>query len=152
MKSTKTFHVRRNLYTAQATLGELYIDEQRICYTLEDTVRANGIKVKGHTAIPEGIYKMTSSFSNRFQREMIMLYTEPNKYELMRGGIQFKGIRVHGGNTHHNTEGCPLVAHNKINDSTIQGTAEKDGFALYEKYSKQGFECLWKVTNQLQQG
>lgn len=147
MSKVKIFDDLRSIYTAQTTLGELHIDNSKVCYTLQDTVRPYGIKVKGHTAIPEGLYMMGVTYSNRFKRDMIMLYTEENGYELKQNGISFKGIRVHGGNTHKNTEGCPLVAFNKINDYTIQGTAEKKVLELYENFVSQGYTCLWKVTN-----
>ena len=48
------------------------------------------------------------------------------KDQIKKGGIEFKGVRIHGGNTHRNTEGCILVAHNRVDDEVIQGTAEKD--------------------------
>ena len=115
----------RESYTKDTTIGKLYIDGVYFCYTLEDAVRDYGVKVKEHTAIPRGEYKVKLSMSSRFKRVMPMVYTEPNEYELINGGISFKGIRFHGGNTHKNTEGCILVAKNKLNDSTIQGTMEK---------------------------
>ena len=117
--------VVRESYTADTTIGKLYIDGEYFCYTLEDAVRDYGIKVEGRTAIPRGEYKVKISLSSRFKRVMPMVYTESNEYELKAKGISFKGIRIHGGNTHENTEGCILVAFNKLNDSTIQGTAEK---------------------------
>jgi hypothetical protein len=116
----------RKSYTARTTTGELFIDDNFFCYTLEDTVRAAKIKVKAETAIPAATYKVNVTFSSRFNREMPMIFTESNGYELKSNGIIFKGIRLHGGNTHTNTEGCILVAHKKINNDTIQGTAEKD--------------------------
>jgi len=66
------------------------------------------------------------SHSNRFGREMPMIYNCDNGYELKAEGISFKGIRIHGGNTHANTQGCILVAENRLNDDTIQGTKEAD--------------------------
>jgi hypothetical protein len=114
----------REIYTKQATLGKMYIDGEYFCYTLEDTVRPNGIKVKHHTAIPEGTYKVTLTYSNRFKRIMALIQDVP----------MFSGIRIHGGNTHENTSGCPLIAYNKLADDKIQGTAEKD-FTLKVKYA-----------------
>lgn len=114
----------RESYTENTTIGKLYINDVFFCYTLEDASRDFGIKVKGKTSIPRGEYKVKLSKSNRFQRTMPMIYTEPNEYELKSKGISFKGIRMHGGNTHKNTEGCILVAKRKLNESTIQGTME----------------------------
>ena len=118
--------VERLWFSARTTIGKLYINGEFFCYTLEDTVRAFGIKVPGETAIPEGEYKCNITHSRRFDRDLPMIYTEDNGYELINGGISFKGIRFHGGNTHRNTEGCILVAFNKIDKNTIQGTAERD--------------------------
>ena len=140
----------RQVYTTRATLGRLMFPDDFSCWCLEDTVRAEGIKVKKETAIPgsrEGIiYKVNLSFSGRFQRIMPMIYTEGNGYELIANDISFKGIRFHGGNTHLNTEGCPLVAYNKINDYTIQGTAEKEVTSKIKKLLQNGNVFL-KVIN-----
>lgn len=116
--------VIRDTFTHNTTIGKLYIDDVFFCYTLEDTARDEGVKVKGKTAIPRGVYKVSLSKSSRFKRIMPMIYTESNGYELKNRGISFKGIRIHGGNTHKNTEGCILVAKNKLNNETIQGTME----------------------------
>ncbi len=143
----------RYLYTARTTIGRVHLPSQDgvslFSYILEDTVRAFGIKVPGETAIPEGIYKVTVSMSSRFKRQMPMLYTESNKYEIKAGGIGFKGIRLHGGNTHSDTEGCGVVAFNYINDHTIQGSAEKALTEKIQEYLLKG-NVFWKITNLLQ--
>lgn len=116
----------RDTHTLKSTVGKLFINGEFFCYTLEDVVRGEGIKIYGDTAIPAGEYKVKLSMSSRFQRLMPMVFTEDNEYEVIKGGIGFKGIRMHGGNTHKDTHGCVLVCHNRLNDNTIQGTAEKD--------------------------
>ena len=57
---------------------------------------------------------------------MISIYSESNGYELINNGVSFKGIRMHGGNDHEDTHGCPLVAYNRVSKNQIQGTSEKD--------------------------
>jgi hypothetical protein len=118
--------VIRKWISARTTIGELYLNDTFFSYTLEDTVRAPGIKVHGETAIPEGEYKIQITPSNRFKRDLPMVFTECNGYELINGGISFKGIRFHGGNTHENTEGCILIAYKKLDSNTIQGSSERD--------------------------
>lgn len=86
------------------TIGELHINGVFFCHTLEDTARniskGNCIaKEYGRTAIPLGKYTVALTYSNRFKRYLPLLVSVPC----------FEGIRIHGGNTEHNTEGCILV-------------------------------------------
>lgn len=83
------------------TIGKLYIDGVFFCDTLEDKVR--DVKIKGITAIPYGTYKVILSLSNRFKKVLPLLVSVPG----------FEGIRVHGGNSAADTEGCVLVGENK---------------------------------------
>lgn len=91
--------VRRLPSSSVCTLGEMLIDGEHECFTLEDVVRPEGEKVYGKTAIPNGIYKVDVTYSPHFQRQLPLLLDVPN----------FEGIRIHPGNTAANTEGCILV-------------------------------------------
>jgi len=105
----------RNIYNNTTTEGLLIINSRVFCFTLEDVVRPKGgIKIPGKTAIPAGRYPIVVSLSNRFGREMPEILNVPG----------FVGIRMHGGNTSADTEGCLIVANNRVNDTTVQGTAE----------------------------
>lgn len=79
------------------THGDWYVDGQWFCFTLEDPVR--DVKIKGKTAIPAGRYRLGLENSPRFGPNTITVYKVPD----------FVGVRVHGGNTEDDTEGCPLV-------------------------------------------
>lgn len=80
------------------TIGELYVNGRFEAFTCEDTVRPDGVKVYGQTAIPYGNYKVVITMSNRFKRLLPILLDVPN----------FSGIRIHPGNTSEDTEGCIL--------------------------------------------
>jgi len=147
MLKTAVFKLNRNTYRGQTTLGELIFPDKRKFHTLEDTVRGWGIKDAGNTAIPFGLYKMMVSMSGKFKRKMAMIYTEPNQYELKGSGISFKGIRVHGGNDHQDTWGCIVVAKNRMSDTTVQGSAEKEFTEAVEKLIADGFECYIDIKN-----
>ncbi len=95
--------LQRQPSTDGATLGELLVDGQHQCWTLEDVVRPDGEKVPGQTAIPAGRYKVIVTFSNRFQVQMPLLVGVPG----------FEGVRIHPGNTAADTEGCLLVGMTK---------------------------------------
>lgn len=81
------------------TIGKMYIDGVDECYTLEDVVRPDGVKVYGETAIPAGRYRVVVTRSNRFQCDLPLVLDVPN----------FEGIRIHPGNTSADTHGCILV-------------------------------------------
>lgn len=95
-------------------IGDLHIDDEFFCHTLEDEKRSDGVKIKHKTAIPVGIYKVILTMSPRFKRVMPLLVDVP----------MFSGVRIHGGNTSKDTSGCPLVAFN-TDYKRIWGTAER---------------------------
>lgn len=139
--------LKRDTFGETTTLGKLYVDGQYFCETLEDKVRQYGDKVDGAAAIPLGFYNVDLSLSSRFKRVMPIIYTDPDKVTLRAGGIAFKGVRFHGGNTHKDTEGCPLVAYNRVNNTTIQGSAEKELTALIKDGLDEGGNVILQVVN-----
>lgn len=91
--------VNRIFKASTYTIGELSVNSNYLCDTLEDRVRPEGEKVYGETAIPYGTYTVTLSYSNRFKKTMPEILNVPN----------FSGIRIHCGNSSKDTEGCLLV-------------------------------------------
>jgi len=83
--------------TNNSTIGELYVNGVFECYTLEDKERE--VKIKNETAIPKGVYIVGITLSNRFKKMLPILMNVPN----------FEGVRIHPGNSNHDTEGCILV-------------------------------------------
>ena len=90
--------VKRFDFKDNYTAGRMYINNLYFCYTLEDKVR-EGEKVNGQTAIPAGTYDVIIDDSVRFRRPMPHILNVPN----------FKGVRIHSGNTSQHTEGCILL-------------------------------------------
>jgi len=133
--------VRRRWLNEKATIGELYIGEnpQRQCYTLEDKVRPEGIKIPGETAIPPGRYEVIVTYSERFKREMPLLLDVPN----------FEGVRIHSGNTDADTEGCILVGRIPVNNDCIGESRLAFGelFPLIDNARKNG-KVYIEITNE----
>lgn len=95
--------VVRSVFNSKSTLGKLYVNNAFFAYTCEDTVRnLNGNcskKIQNETAIDAGRYEVILSFSNRFQKYLPLLIDVPC----------FSAIRMHGGNTAADSEGCILI-------------------------------------------
>ena len=111
--------VKRLHRTERSTIGELYVDGNFECYTLEDKERE--VKIKSETAIPKGTYKVIINQSNRFKRLLPLLINVPN----------FEGVRIHSGNTNHDTEGCILVGTTRSKD--FVGNSRKAFDKLFKK-------------------
>lgn len=95
------------------TPGDLIIDRKVYCKTLEDVVRGVGVKVPGETAIPCGRYEVEVTFSGKFMKWLPEIYDVP----------MFAGVRIHGGNSVKDSEGCILVAYNSNLKNMIWGSA-----------------------------
>ena len=151
MKIIYIIHSRFDYYS-QTTIGDLRVDGVHFCYTLEDTVRGSGIKVKEYTAIPENSqdgYKVAIRYSPGLKREVVVLYTEDDKITINKDNVSFKYCYAHGGNTHKDTEGCVIVAHNR-SGNVIQGTAEKELFNIVKQYINSKYEVRWIIRNEPQ--
>lgn len=88
----------RKWFTDESTIGEFFLNGAFQCYTLEDAWK-NGANIADVSAIPEGTYSLSITFSHRFQKDM----------PLISGVLKRSGIRIHTGNISDDTEGCILV-------------------------------------------
>lgn len=98
--------LRRVKFYDSSTIGRLYLDDEFICWTLEDKTRdictdatleeIAEVKIPKHTAIPYGTYEIRMTYSNRFKRIMPILIDVPG----------FEGIRIHSANRASQLEGC----------------------------------------------
>ena len=149
MQGLKLKLVRFRFGDRTTTLGRLFADGAFFCYTLEDKVREdpnpatpeNEAKVYGATAIPEGTYEIEISWSPKFKRQMIRVKDVPG----------FTGILMHGGNTHLDTLGCPLVGDELDGWAIKAGTASpaiKRLFNLVDSALKSGAKVTLTVTHE----
>lgn len=136
----------REEFSSQSTLGKMYIDGLFFGYTLEDTVRAFGIKVKGFTALPAYLYWVKMTYSPKFKRLMPLIFNQKDG-SIKALGIQFRGIRFHGGNKHSDTDGCILIAKHRLSNQIIQGSLEKELSQLLSEAEKQGKEIRLEIIN-----
>ena len=148
MKAHDILHLRiiREEFTSQTTVGKMYIDGHFFGYTLEDTVRAFGIKVKGHTALPAYQYQVKLSFSPKYERMMPLIFNQSDE-SVNAMGIQFKGIRFHGENQHSDTEGCFLIAKHHLTNEIIQGSLEKELSQIISEAESQGKQIALEILN-----
>lgn len=108
--------LQREPSTVAGTFGALYLSDHFACFTLEDEIReevgkpVSTWKVPTQTAIPGGRYRVIITPSVRFQRPLPLLVDVPG----------FAGVRIHPGNTIHDTEGCILVGQDRDDQRVLQ--------------------------------
>lgn len=120
------------------TIGEMLVNGEHECWTLEDVVRPEGEKIYGATAIPFGTYSVGITFSQHFQRDLPLVLGVPN----------FQGIRIHPGNTAADTEGCILVGTEHTETSVLNSRAAFN--SLFPKIGdaiRRGEEVTLSIVN-----
>ena len=105
-------HLKRVYKGDKYTIGHLYINDEYFCDTIEDVVRelnSDKDKVYGETAIPEGTYNVSITYSPKFKRKLPLLHDVP----------YFTGIRIHRGTTEKDSSGCIIVGENKVKGKVV---------------------------------
>ena len=91
---------------AEYTIGRLEDENgKKLCDTIEPIWRnydGGELKIPKKSAIPEGTYRVVTTYSLRFRKYLPLLVGVPG----------FEGVRIHAGNTSRDTEGCILVGQN----------------------------------------
>lgn len=110
------------------TIGKMYIDGEYFADTLEDTDRGltqstpldeiRNKKVKSKTAIPSGVYKVTTNVvSPKFSKIAFYKQTCSGCVPRLLNVPGFNGILIHVGDgpkAQDLTEGCILIGENKV--------------------------------------
>lgn len=123
--------LKRKFLGDKYTIGDLFIDGEFFCNTIEDAVRklpatclytakGQSCKCKGkiyaETAIPAGMYKVTMEYSPRFKRKLPFLHNVPH----------FIGILIHSGTTAVDSAGCLIVGNNTIKGKVTESRVTSD--------------------------
>ena len=108
--------LRRKFKGKHYTIGDLTVNGAFFCNTIEDVVRAPGVKVYGETAIPFGKYKVVMRYSPKYKKVLPLLLDVP----------MFEGIRIHSGNTQLDSLGCIIVGENKVKGKVINSRKTMD--------------------------
>ena len=128
------------------TIGKLYVDNQYVCDTLEDTDRGlkqtdslssiQKKKVYGQTAIPTGTYSITLNvISPKFKDRSWAKFCN-GKLPRLLNVPGYDGVLIHVGNKPEDTLGCILVGYNKIKGQLINSTqAFKKLYSVLDKSS-----------------
>lgn len=108
------FTILRKYRKETYTIGQLYVNGEFLCNTVEDRDRGLNnnmsasailkIKVANETAIPTGTYVLVVSESPKFGRDLIEV----------RGVPGFTGIRIHKGSNANHSSGCIIPGINSI--------------------------------------
>ena len=158
-KDCHIIDVKRDLFQDDRTLGQMHYTEKgcdRVYFseTLEDTVRAKGVKVYGKTAIPDNdkdtLYNLDIHTSGRFG-EVVVVYTDKvehkhwTEYVLEKDSISFS-------TTFNKQE-------NLIEDFQVLGRVarvEEESFSIqFETLDVEQKESLWQRLvheSQLEEG
>ena len=127
--------LKRKFYGKTHTIGDLLIDGNFFCNTIEDKVRSLPLacpntsigiackckgKVYAQTAIPAGIYKVTMEYSPKFKRRLPLLHNVPH----------FIGILIHSGTTEKDSAGCIIIGVNSVKGKVLNSRNTSDALNL----------------------
>jgi len=126
----------RKYKDAESVIGELYLNGNFECYTLEDVDPP--VVNSGLSTIPNGTYEVVIDFSKRFKKLMPRLVKVP----------KFDSILIHSGNYSNNTAGCILVG--KVKEDHSIGYSFDAFNQLFPKLKQASFteKIVIKISDQ----
>lgn len=98
------FTLRREPFSPRSVKGELFIDEEYFCYTLERPEADSDV-----VAIPAGTYPVIISYSPHFGRNLPHIMDVPGR----------SAILMHGGNKPEDSLGCVLCGYQEFGEDSI---------------------------------
>lgn len=110
MERAMKLRLVRQLSGERSTLGELFIDGEAVCRTLENPWKDNRRRV---SCIPEGTYEIKFRTVGGWQKKARKKF--PDMHNAIRGMLELQDvpgrdyILIHWGNHPHDTLGCILV-------------------------------------------
>ena len=127
------------------TIGNLYVDGEWFCNTLEDKDRGlkssmsleeiNKIKVYAETAIPAGRYKVIMDVvSPKYNKVKWYKDNFGGRMPRLENVKGFSGILIHSGTTAVDSAGCIIVGLNKKKGNVLESRAT--------------FTKLWKILEE----
>ena len=120
----------------ETTFGQLFVDGVVECQTLEDAIRDH--KIQDETCIPAGRYRITLENSHRFGPDTITI----NEV------VGFSFVRIHGGNTVADTDGCVIVGDRIDREkATISGGAIRGVLKRLKEKIKAAEGEVWLTIN-----
>lgn len=132
--------IRDNDPAERHNFGKLFVDSEYFGETLEDKDRhleTGGEKVDGDTAIPRGRYRLTLTPSKRWNGKLMPLVCDVPGFD---------GVRIHGGNTEHDTLGCPLLGQIRTTNGVANCAGINERFInLLSSWIAQGGEAFLDV-------
>ena len=129
--------IKRTKLLPTHTIGQLYIDGEYFCFTLEDVVRevegqpVEKWKVWGETAIPKGRYRVSLQDSPKFGKDTVTINRVPG----------FSYIRIHAGNTHKDTEGCPIIGFALTENNIIKPGTTRPAVAELKRQVREAIDA-----------
>lgn len=127
--------IYRDIFSPDSTGGRVFINGKFFGYSLEDPARPANVKIHGQTAIGEGIYSAQIVASPKFGTVLGISNV-----------VGFTHTLFHGGNKATDTEGCILIAKNRLNKNTIQGTLKSELVNAVKGF-KNIFVHVYNVSN-----
>ena len=124
-------------YQQQKTVGRVFVNGEYFGNSVEDVGRPQGVKIPAETSIPEGVYKVSITHSNKFKKPMMVLYNHDSDHSVRRDDIKFTGIRVHDGVNPSQTAGCILIHEYEIIQYKVQQAIDE------------GKEVYWVISMDL---
>lgn len=112
------------------TIGNLYVNGEWFCNTLEDTDRGltqdmsldkiKKIKVYGKTAIPTGTYKVNMSIISPKFKNRVWAKPYNGMIPRLENVPGYEGILLHPGNSAEDSIGCILPGYNTVKGKVTQ--------------------------------